>query len=91
MTARSPLGLLLAALVLALGYSWVLVLFAVGAMLGIAVFAMVPLYLSAVPWILAETHDLAGSLATPRAKEGRLGAEPGTHVAPVARPETSPS
>lgn len=89
MTGRSPLGLLLAALVLALGYSWVLALFAVGAMLGIAVFAMVPVYLSAVPWILAETHDLARSLATPRVREGRLGHEPGSDVAPVARPETS--
>ena len=67
-----PVRVALASVILLLGYAWVLFLFCIGAMLGIAGFVMIPFYLVAVPAIMSMTHDLASSVLRVAPNAGRL-------------------
>jgi hypothetical protein len=57
------LRLALAAVVLAVGYGWILFLFVLGVMLVMAGFVMLPFYIVSVPVIAEGTHRFAGVVA----------------------------
>jgi len=84
MTGFAPVRWFLAALVVALGYGWVFVLCVMAAVLGIAMAAILPVFIVAVPVILRATHETAESVIRSRPATVTLRAERAPQIAPAA-------